>query len=449
MNKFKLQYVICSALLLILLQVNGQDNGSEKKQWKFDFGNGQTKEGYIQVGTETAYSEDLTYGVTSSDGSLESYQAKKGDALSYDCVTSDKAFFFTVDLPEGRYKVTTALGNPMAKSTTTVRAEARRLMVEKAVVRKGKNVARTFIVDVRRPKIDEEIRVRLKKREFGSPNWDKRLSLEFNGTNPSVSSITIEEANDAPVFFLAGNSTVTDQDHEPWASWGQMLPAFLNNNTVVANHAQSGLTLISFKYQNRLKKIVSVMKPGDYLFVEFAHNDQKKGSCHVEPYTTYQDELRYFASEVKKIGGIPVFVTSTNRRQFDDEGNLINTLSDYPEAMRQLAKEENIMLIDLNARTKELYEALGVEGSKNVFVHYPANTFPGQIKQLADNTHFNTYGAYELAKCVVQEMLDNHPQLAKYVSDDFGRFNANKPDKFKNFYWPLSPAIDMVKPDGN
>lgn len=446
MNKHVL---ILSLLSFFMMQLSGQGNSNAKKQWKFDFGDGATENGFTQVKANEKYSNELGYGFVCPDGELNSYQAKKGDAQTYDCVSSDKAFFFMVDLPEGRYKVTATIGNPQSKSVNTIRAESRRLMVDKLPVRKGKSMEKSFVVDVRRPQINDMLRVRLKKREFGSPNWDKSMSIEFNGINPAVSSIIIEEANDLPVLFLAGNSTVTDQDNEPWASWGQMLPAFLNSEVTVANHAQSGLTLISFKYQNRLKKIVSIMKPGDYLFMEFTHNDQKPGSCHVEPYTTYQDELRYFAAEAKKKGGIPVFVTSTNRRRFDDEGNLINTLEEYPDAMRDLAKEENVILIDLNARTKELYEAMGVEESKKLFVHFPANTFPGQTKALADNTHFSTFGAYELAKCVAQEMLDNHPELAKYVSNDFGSFNANKPDKFKKFFWPLSPAVDIEKPDGN
>ena len=449
MNKMRIQLLMYGLLSLVLLQANGQTANGKKTTWKFDFGNGTVEKGYTQVKTDTKYTDELGYGFICPDGDLISYQSKKGDALTTDCLASKKAFFFTVNLPEGRYKITSTVGNPKCKTVTTVRAESRRLMVDKTATSKGEFIEKTFMVDVRRPQISENLRVRLKKREFGSPNWDNSLGLEFNGANPSVSSVIIEEANDEPVIFLAGNSTVTDQDNEPWASWGQMLPAFLNPNVTVANHAQSGLTLISFKYQNRLKKIVSVMKPGDYLFIEFTHNDQKPGKCHVEPYTTYQDELRYFANEAKKKGGIPVFVTSTNRRRFDEQGHLKNTLDDYPDAMRQLAKEEGIMLIDLTARTKELYEALGVEASKHVFVHYPANTFPGQTKALADNTHFSTYGAYELAKCVAQEMVDNHPALAKYVADDFGPFNSNKPDKFKQFFWPLSPTVNIEKPDGN
>ena len=136
------------------------------------------------------------------------------------------------------------------------------------------------------------------------------------------------------------------------------------------------------KLLRRLAKLLSVMKPGDYLFIEFAHNDQKPGGNHVDPYTTYQEQVRYYINEARKRGGKPVLVTSTARRAFDESDKIKNTLLEYPDAMRQLAKEENLPLIDLNAMTKVFYETLGVENSKHALVHYPANTFPGQNKPL-------------------------------------------------------------------
>ena len=305
------------------------------------------------------------------------------------------------------------------------------------------------MVDVRTPRINPTEEIHRKPREMTFLNWDNSLSLEFNGSKTCVSTIVIEKANDLPVIFLAGNSTVVDQEHEPWASWGQMFPRFLKPEIVVANYAESGETLKAFRRENRLKKILSLMKPGDYLFMEFAHNDQKPGPNHVDPFTTYQDELRYFISEARKKGGKPVLVTSTNRRKFDETGKIVNTLEEYPEAMRQLAIEEHVPLIDLNAMSKDLFEALGSENSTKAFVHYPANTYPNQDKPLADNTHFNPYGAYELAKCVVQSILSQKLDLAKYVVDDFVPFNPSKPDSYKNFFWPASPFFELRKPDGN
>jgi lysophospholipase L1-like esterase len=194
---------------------------------------------------------------------------------------------------------------------------------------------------------------------------------------------------------------------------------------------------------------MSLMKPGDYLFIEFAHNDQKQGSAYVEPFTTYKEQLKLYISEARNKGGIPVLVTSMHRRSFDSTGHINNTLGDYPEAMRQAAAEEKVALIDLNAMSKTLYESWGPETSLNAFVHYPANSFPGQTQALKDNTHFSTYGAYELARCVVEGIKANVPELARSVVSDLPPFDPAQPDPLASWNWPLSPMITAVKPDGN
>ena len=139
-----------------------------------------------------------------------------------------------------------------------------------------------------------------------------------------------------------------------------MIPAFLiPSKVVVANYAESGEALNSFVSARRLEKVLSLMKTGDYLFVEFGHNDMKQKGEGIGAFTSYKKSLQFFISEIRKKGGIPVLVTSMHRRSFDSTGHIINTLLDYPEAVRQTAKEENVALIDLNAMSKTLYEAWG------------------------------------------------------------------------------------------
>ena len=138
-----------------------------------------------------------------------------------------------------------------------------------------------------------------------------------------------------------------------------------------------------------------------------------------------------------------------HRRSFDSLGHILNTLSDYPEAMRQTAKEEKVALIDLNAMSRILYEAWGPEASVKAFVHYPANTFPGQDKELKDDTHFNPYGAYELARCIVQSIKDQQLVFAKYLRKDIPAFHPAKPDAIEKWYWPQSPLVSSARPDGN
>jgi len=195
--------------------------------------------------------------------------------------------------------------------------------------------------------------------------------------------------------------------------------------------------------------LLSQLKAGDYLFIEFAHNDQKPGDNHLDAFTTYKDELKYYIAQARKKGGIPVLVTSMNRRRFDGRGKVVNTLENYPEAMRQTAAEEKVSLIDLNAMSRDFYEAMGPENSKKAFVHYPANTYPGQDKALADDTHFNPYGAYELAKCIVASIIQQKMDLSKYLIDPVSVFNPSQPDPVSEFHWFESPSVNVLKPDGN
>jgi lysophospholipase L1-like esterase len=180
-------------------------------------------------------------------------------------------------------------------------------------------------------------------------------------------------------------------------------------------------------------------KPGDYLFIEFGHNDMKEKGPDDGAFKSYSERMRLFVTEFRKKGGLPVIVSPANRRSFGDNGKITNSLGDYPEAARQVAKELNVPFIDLNAMTKILYESLGDEKSKNLFVIYPANTFPGQENALNDNTHFNSYGAYELSKCIIEGIRADIPAITKFLIKDLPLFDPAKPDKFENFSLPLSP----------
>jgi lysophospholipase L1-like esterase len=265
-----------------------------------------------------------------------------------------------------------------------------------------------------------------------------------------VCALEITPATNTTTLFLAGNSTVVDQAEEPWAAWGQMIPAFFKPKKIaVANYAESGETLKAFKGERRLEKIWSMARAGDYLFIEFAHNDQKPGGNHLDAFTTYKQTLKEWIAEARKRHITPVLVTSTNRRVFDTSGHIVNTLEGFPEAMRQTAKEEKVVLIDLNAMSKTLYEAWGPVLSKKAFVHYPPHTFPNQDSELKDDTHFNTYGAYELAKCVAQAIKTSDLPLKKYLKDNLPVFDPAHPDPVDSWHLPASSFITTTKPDGN
>jgi lysophospholipase L1-like esterase len=434
---------------MILFCVNGA-----AQSYKFDFGTGQPAAGYTKVTPADLYNSTSGFGFNPGTV-IRSTETKNGKGIYKDFVSGKQPFFFSVRLPEGNYDVKIFLGDADGFSATTVRAENRRLFLQHVITKKNELKEVSFTVHIRDSIIrhagDEKItRVKLKPRETAYAHWDDKLTLEFNDTLNKVCGIEIVPDKKAVTVFLAGNSTVVDQDKEPWAAWGQMFPSFFEAGDIaIANYAESGETLKAFKGEKRLDKIWSMARPGDYLFIEFAHNDQKPGASYLDPFTTYKTALKEWIGEARSRKMVPVLVTSMHRRNFDAEGAIINTLSDYPEAMRQTAKEENVPLVDLNAMSKILYEAWGPERSLKAFVHFPANTFPGQDSALKDNTHFTTYGAYELARCVVQSLKETASPLAKYLKKDIAPFSPARPDEWEWWYWPASTPSMPIRPDGN
>ena len=391
-----------------------------QETYRFDF-TGNPRKGYIGVDASTVYNDTLGYGF--DFGQLPSSDGKK-------------PFFFSVNVPDGNYKVTVKLGSSVSAGETTVRAESRRLFIEREKTDAGKFKKETFIVNKRNTRISDTERVRIKPREKKKLNWDNKLTLEFNGPAPRVAEVVIEPTRKPITVFLCGNSTVVDQDNEPWGSWGQMIPRFFTEKVAVANYAESGESANTFLAAHRFDKALTQMKKGDYVFVEFG------------PWTSFYDSLKEYIVKTREKGATIVFVTPTQRRSFGDDGKIKDTHGEYPAAMRKLAEEEGVPVIELNEMTRTLYETLGVEESRRAFVQYPANTFPGQTKALEDNTHFNPYGAYQIAKCILQGIKDKKLGLARYIKD-FEGYDPAHPDDVNTFVWDLSPFTEIEKPDGN
>jgi len=436
--------ILFAVLLLFVVGVNIVS----AQNFKFDFGNGKIAKGYTQVLPTDVYSSEKGFGF--DFGSIvTSVERKSKDALTCDFITSDKPFYFSVNVPEGNYNVTITFGDLNAATATTVKAESRRLMLENIVTKPGEFITKTFTINRKDKQINASQKVSLKERELTKLDWDDKLTFEFNNAKPAIAAMEITKVTDAVTVYLAGNSTVVNQDDEPWAAWGQMIPNFFKAGVSIANHAESGLTLGSFLGSKRLEKVLSVIKPGDYVFIEFGHNDQKEKGPNDGAWKSYTERLKFFIREAKKKSAIPVVVTSTARRNFDSTGKNVNSLGDYPAAARKAAADEGVVLIDLNAMSTAFYEALGPNESKKAFVHYPANSYPGQDKPLADNTHFNPYGAYELAKCIVEGIKQNKLGLANYLIDSATIFNPSKPDALATWHWYESPKSTVVKPDGN
>lgn len=409
---------LCALVLVFCLATCAGLAADQGAAFKFYFGNGKARRGWVQVSPTNLYSMASGYGFEPGARVIA------GDSF----VTSTNPFYFSVKLPEGNYRVTAAFGGAAGGSTVTVKAELRRLMLEKVHVAAGKTETRSFVVNIRTPRIAGGGEVHLKPRERTNEwwDWDEKMTLEFNGSNPSLRTLQITRVR-MPTVFLAGDSTVCDQPAEPWNSWGQMLPRFFNPDTAIANHAESGETVANFLRAQRFEKIFNLMKPGDYLFLQFGHNDMKNRATNA--LEVYKSDLKEIVERTRSLGGTPVLVTSMERKA----GVETNTLAGYPDAVRGMAKEENCALIDLNAMSKILYQALGADLGK----------------AFQDGTHHNNYGSYELAKCVVQGIRQSKLALAKSIVKDFGDFDPAKPDPVATFEMPASPNVSSTKPFGN
>lgn len=393
----------------------------EQTSWKFEFGDNRSVPDSINISPATIYTSQTHFGFEAGSHIT---------ALGSSC-TSDKPFYFSVSLPEGNYRVSATLGGVKEESRTTVKSELRRLMLENIRTAPGQFVRRTFCVNIRTPKISTGGQVHLKDREKATEmwDWDDKLTLEFNGQHPAVAAMEITPANDLPTLYILGDSTVCDQPSEPWNSWGQMLPRFFKPEIVVANNAESGESLRSSLAAHRLDKILSTMKQGDYLFIQYGHNDMKEKGPGVGAFTTYKSDLEYFVAQTRKHGGTPVLITSMERKA----GATRPTLGDYPDAVRQVAAEQHVALIDLNAMSKTLYHALG----------------PNLSKAFVDGTHHNNYGSYELAQCIVEGIRQAHLPIAGLIADDVPHFDPAHPDSLADFDVPPSPINDKAKPLGN
>jgi lysophospholipase L1-like esterase len=389
---------------------------------RFDFGSGKTAPDHIAVRPDSVYSAANGYG----------FEPGASLAAGPVGVASDQPFFFTARVPEeGNYRVTVILGDG---THATV----------------GKFARATFIVNTRTPRIAAVGDIKAGEVKLKAPRettqeawaWDDAITLEFGNAHPAVSRIEIEKVEDVPTVFLIGDSTVCDQSREPYNSWGQMFTRWFKPEVAIANHGESGETYRDSIGRRRLDKMLSVMKPGDFMLMQFGHNDQKQIALgNGGPFTTYKAEIKKHVEAVRAHGGTPVIVSPMERRNFGEDGRLRPSLADYAEAARQSAKELEVAFIDLNAMSQPFYQALGPEKSAAAF----AEPSPGKV----DNTHHNNYGSYELSKCIVQAIRQQKLPLAKFIVDDFKDFDPAHPDDPAAFAVPPSPLVTTQRPLGD
>ncbi|GAA0497466.1 rhamnogalacturonan acetylesterase [Streptomyces olivaceiscleroticus] len=219
-----------------------------------------------------------------------------------------------------------------------------------------------------------------------------------------------------PALHLAGDSTAAQKyaDAAPETGWGMALPFFLHRDVPVVNHAVNGRSAKSFVDEGRLAAALAALRPDDLLLVQFGHNDEKKEdpTRYTEPWTTYQDCLRQYLDGARDRGARPVLLTSVERRRFDAGGNALPTHGEYPAAMRALAAEAAVPLLDLQARSLALWQQLGPEETKAYFNWTPSEQ---------DNTHFNPPGAIAVARLVAAGLAEERllaPHAVRRLDDD-------------------------------
>ncbi|MFC1569540.1 rhamnogalacturonan acetylesterase [bacterium] len=221
-------------------------------------------------------------------------------------------------------------------------------------------------------------------------------------------------------IFLIGDSTMADKPIEgnPERGWGQLLPEFFHSSVKINNHAVNGRSTKSFIDEGRWDVVLDSLKPGDYVMIQFGHNDQKDydSTRYAAPYGAYQSNLIRFVNESKAKKSNPILITPVMRRRFDENGQFYDTHGDYPDVVRELAESLQIPLIDLHQSSKQFIEQLGEENSKKIFLWVKPGEYPRFPEGKEDNTHFSEYGARQIAQLVVKEILKTDLNLKNYLN---------------------------------
>lgn len=224
-------------------------------------------------------------------------------------------------------------------------------------------------------------------------------------------------------IFIIGDSTVTDNT-PPFRGWGWALPRFLRPEIRVFNHAESGCSTRSFLAENRFAPVEEGLSAGDLLLIQFGHNDEKDDERHTDPDTTYRENLRLYCRAALSKGASPVLLTPVSRRFFVGGGSLLYTHGEYPRAVREVAAEDHIPLVDLKASSRALYLALGEEKTAELFVRLAPGEHPDFPDGHDDKTHFNAFGAETVCALVVRD-LARIPACAPFLREDAAALAAN------------------------
>ncbi|MTE23576.1 fibronectin type III domain-containing protein [Microbacterium sp. ZXX196] len=357
---------------------------------RFDFGPGAVQAGYEQVTADTAYSPERGYGFVEG-GSVTDADRGGDDALRGDFVTPAGATF-VVDLDNVDYTVSLIAGDAEGATDIAITSEFMQ-KVQPTSRATGEYLEMSYDIAL----------------------VDGQLSFTFSGETPNIAALEItphpaREAAAVPTAYLTGDSTMQTYDPywEPQAGWGQMFERFLSDDVAVDNQSIGGRSSRSFLEQGRLDTVLRSVRPGDYVFTQFGHNDATESVP--ERYTSpedFREYLKIYVEGTRQRGGIPVLVTPVNRLDVNTETGLFNeSFPEYVQAVKDVSAELDVDMVDLSASSRAYLDAIGVENAKSVFLHVPAGVYPNRPDGTTDNTHFQEYGAIQMARLVATDVAE-------------------------------------------
>jgi lysophospholipase L1-like esterase len=225
-------------------------------------------------------------------------------------------------------------------------------------------------------------------------------------------------ASAAITLHMIGDSTMADKPvwpAQPERGWGQLLPMYATPSLTIKNYAVNGRSTKSFINEGRWDAVKASIKPGDFLIIQFGHNDEKqdKPAVYAAAEGAYRENLRRFVRECRSAGGYPILATPIARRRFSEEGKLVDTHGAYPAAVRTVAGEENVPLIDLTVSSSELLTRYGPERSKQLFLWIQPGEYDSLPTGKQDDTHLSAVGASRMAELAILSLVEVEPALAQ------------------------------------
>ncbi|PYS94258.1 MAG: GntR family transcriptional regulator [Acidobacteria bacterium] len=219
--------------------------------------------------------------------------------------------------------------------------------------------------------------------------------------------------------YLAGDSTMAQKlpEKRPETGWGEALQQFFDERKVqIENHAQNGRSTRTFISENRWQTIIDKLKPGDYVFIEFGHNDESKEKTdRYTPPEDFRKNLMRFIADVRAKQATPVLLTPVMRRRFDNQGIFQDTHGAYPDIVRSVAAEQRVALIDMHRKSEQVLKQYGPEGSRKLFLQLKPGEHANYPQGIEDNTHFSPLGAGVMAGLAVEGIKEQRLGLAQFL----------------------------------